>query len=220
MDIISQPIVNGMVEGLIGIYLIIVAALLSRINGLISSIYGYPFAPAIGAFTTHNYNFNGNDNQALVTSATGLDNGLIDRIYYPRIGGLKTIIIFGYLAALSATTTTVTARTEIGFEYGFEYKPTNVVFRTTNNNDNVHYVQVITLKYYHNIIGSCPVLSIFLICLVFLLIVHPQQIWIHFSHQYLEYHSLIMIFMKNIDNQIQQQMEYTKVFQLNNVDFY
>ena len=104
-------------EGLVGTYFIIVygfiVGLLSSIYGLIAGFYGYDFTPAIGANTTHNNAFNGNDNQALVISATGLDKGLIDRICYPLIGGLKTIIIIGYLAALTATTTTAT--TEIGY---------------------------------------------------------------------------------------------------------
>ena len=82
--------------------------------GFLCFFNGYPgFAP--GALST----------------GSGFVNGLINKICYPLIGGLKTTIIFGYLAALTATTAT----TEIGFEYGFEYEPQNGVFCATINND-------------------------------------------------------------------------------------
>ena len=85
--------INSGLFGELSCYLFdLFGALLSCIGGLISGLLGHTLVPGFGANTTHNYNFMGNANKAPASGVTGLDNDLIDRIYYPRISGLKTII--------------------------------------------------------------------------------------------------------------------------------
>ena len=70
--------------------------------------------------------------QTTTIEGNEFDNALIDR-YSPPSGRLKKRIVFDYLAAITSATAPVT-RTEIGFEYGCEYKIPIRSSCATNNN--------------------------------------------------------------------------------------
>ena len=147
-----------LLEGLFGIYFMIVAAictaLLSSIIGLITGLFGYAVAPQFDAFTTHNNNFIQAPGGAYTIhnsrpsrrsrAIIGIIGGYFDGFNVFSLGVLSvtavTVTTVGFENIVEGVSTPpqvawTTITVEIGFGYGFEYEFPNGVLPATKSND-------------------------------------------------------------------------------------